>query len=298
MLINTENLQGLRTAFRMQFQNAFDGAESTWDKIAMLVPSTTRENAYPFLGRIKGMTEWIGQRQIQNLAQHDFTIKNRSFENTVAVDRDDISDDQVGIYNPMFQDMGQTTKEWPDDLVWPLLQAGETTTCYDGQNFFDTDHPVIDANGQEQSVSNHMGGAGDAWYLLSTNRPIKPIIFQQRKKPQFVALDNPEDDRVFHNKEFVYGVDSRGNVGFGLWQMGLISKQDLTSANLNAAIAHMMGMTGDNGRPLKIMPNLLVVKPSMREAALEITKAERLANGATNINRNLVDVHIEPRLAA
>ena len=43
--------------------------------------------------------------------------------------------------------------------------------CYDGQNFFDTDHPVGE-QGSQETVSNVQTGAGPAWYLLDTTRPV------------------------------------------------------------------------------------------------------------------------------
>ena len=59
-----------------------------------------------------------------------------------------------------------------------------------------------------------------AWYLLDTSRAIKPCIFQLRKAPQFVQFNDPKSESVFRRKKFIYGVDARGNVGFGLWFLG------------------------------------------------------------------------------
>ena len=58
-----------------------------------------------------------------------------------------------------------------------------------------------------------------AWFLLCTKRPVKPLIYQQRKKAKFVSKTNETDDNVFMSKKFIYGADSRGNAGFGFWQM-------------------------------------------------------------------------------
>ena len=58
-----------------------------------------------------------------------------------------------------------------------------------------------------------------AWYLLCTTRPIKPLIYQQLRKAKFVSKTAETDDNVFFGKEYLYGVDSRGNAGFGFWQM-------------------------------------------------------------------------------
>ena len=58
-----------------------------------------------------------------------------------------------------------------------------------------------------------------AWFLLCNKRPVKTLIYQQRKKAKFVSKTNETDDNVFMSKKFIYGADSRGNAGFGFWQM-------------------------------------------------------------------------------
>ncbi|MBO3280984.1 Mu-like prophage major head subunit gpT family protein [Intestinimonas butyriciproducens] len=68
-------------------------------------------------------------------------------------------------------------------------------------------------------VAPWLAGADKAWYLLCTNRPIKPLIHQTRKPAKFVSKTSETDDNVFFSKTFLYGVDSRENVGFGFWQM-------------------------------------------------------------------------------
>ena len=50
-------------------------------------------------------------------------------------------------------------------------------------------------------------------------RSVKPLIYQQRKKAKFVSKTQETDENVFMKKQFLYGADSRGNVGFGFWQM-------------------------------------------------------------------------------
>ena len=53
------------------------------------------------------------------------------------------------------------------------------------------------------------------WYVLCTAAEIKPLIFQLRKAPEFVALDDPKSSHVFKNRTFLYGVDDRFVVGYG-----------------------------------------------------------------------------------
>lgn len=297
MIINRTNLSIATTGFKAAFQSQFDGTPTDYQQLVMEVPSTTAVENYGWMGSTTRFREWIGDRVIQALKQHDYSIKNKTFENTVGVPREAFEDDQYGIYAPMMAQLGQDSKEHPSELVYGLLKAGFTTECYDGQYFFDTDHPVLDAAGNETSVSNFGGGAGAPWFLLDTTRVLKPLILQKRKPYNFVSMNKDDDEMSFTRKEYRYGVDARLNVGFGLWQLAYASKQTLDATTFGAAYASMMGMRGDNGRPMGIRPKLLVVGPTQREAALEVVKAERNAAGATNINRDAVDVLVTPWLA-
>jgi phage major head subunit gpT-like protein len=300
MIVNGANLALLTQGFKTAFQEGLGMATPQWQRIATRVPSTTREEKYAWLGKIPSMREWLGDRQYQNLLQHDYAIVNKDYEVTVAVDRNDISDDQYGVYAPLFRQMGQSTGAHPDELVFALLAAGFADTlglAYDGQFFFDTDHPVLDADGVETSVANTDGGAGTAWYLIDDRKALKPIIRQVRQEPDFVSKDRPDDDSVFERKQFVYGVDSRENVGFGFWQFAWGSKQTLNAANYETARETLMGLKGDFGRPLGIMPRLLVVPPALEHEGLEIVNAERLASGATNVYRGTAELLVVPWLA-
>lgn len=301
MIVNRANLAIVFTAFNGAFQNGLGQAKPQWSVVATRVPSSTAEEKYGWLGKIHGMREWIGPRVHHNLSQHDYSIKNKDFELTVDVDRNSIEDDQYGLYAPTFTELGMSVAAHPDELVWPLLKAGFGSTmglAYDGQPFFDTDHPVIDENGNEVSVANTDGGSGTPWFLMDSRGMLKPIIYQVRKDSnRLIRKDREEDENVFEQKTFVYGVDARKNVGFGFWQKIWGSKQTLNKANFKDAFAALEGMKGDHGRPLGLVPDTLVVPPSLREAGLEILNAERDTAGATNVWRGTAKLEVVPWLA-
>lgn len=292
MIINKGNLTALFVAFKAAFAAGLGQAASQYALVSTNVPSTTSTEEYGWLGAFPNMREWLGDRVINGMATHGYSIRNKSFEMTVGVPRPAIEDDQYGIYSPMMTEMGRAASAHPDQLVFNLLKAGNTTLCYDGQNFFDTDHPVIGADGAVASQSNYddNGGSGTTWYLLDTSRALKPIIFQNRKAPNFVAKTAETDDNVFDRNEYVYGVDSRCNVGFGFWQLAYGSRKALDEANLIAAYTAMAERKGDNGRPLGIKPTVLVVPPSLKFAAMKVVNATTLANGADNVLKGLVTV--------
>ncbi|MGC0153282.1 Mu-like prophage major head subunit gpT family protein [Chromobacterium vaccinii] len=58
-----------------------------------------------------------------------------------------------------------------------------------------------------------------AWYLLDTTKIIKPLIYQERKKPVFVQQVTEESDAVFLRKMFRFGAEARAAGGYGFWQM-------------------------------------------------------------------------------
>lgn len=292
MIINKQNLQMLFTGYKASFQSAFAGITPDFKPFVLEVPSVNSVEQYGWLGNSTAFREWLGDRVIQNLALHDYSIKNKSFENTVGVPRENIEDDSYGIFNPLMGQLGQDSANHPATLVYDMLANGFSRTSYDKQYFFDTDHPVTNANGAEVSMSNFQGGSGAAWFLLDTTRILKPLILQKRKNYTFVSMDGEKDENVFMRKEYVYGVDARLNAGYGLWQLAHASKEALDASSFNDAYAEMKSRTGDRGKKLGIQPKLLVVPPSMREQANELLMAERLANGATNTNRNAVDLLI------
>ncbi|WP_065322702.1 Mu-like prophage major head subunit gpT family protein [Tritonibacter mobilis] len=298
MLTNAANLAALRVGFKKHFQNGLGQASSDWTSVATEVPSMTKEQKYGWLGKLPNVREWIGPRAIQNLSQHDYSISEKAWELTIAVDRDDIETDNLGIYAPLFSEMGASTGAKKDLLVFgDTLRKGFDLNCYDGQPFFDTDHPVLDESGNEVSVANTDGGAGEPWFLIDDTRALKPIILQRRKDFEFVNMDNLTDQNVFMNKEFIYGADARFNTGFGFWQMAWGSKQPLNAANYQKARAALSGMKGDHGRPLGIRPSLLIVGPSNESAALKLLNNEMGAGGETNEWKGTAKLLVTPWLA-
>ncbi|KON47042.1 Mu-like prophage major head subunit gpT family protein [Mariprofundus ferrooxydans] len=155
MLVNKDSLDVIFTNLKTLFNNAFTGAETTWQKIAMEVPSTGSKNDYAWLSMFPKMRKWVGEKFINNFEAFKYAIVNDDFEATVVVKRNDIEDDNLGIYNPQAQMAAYSSAQLPDELVYEAVNAAFTALCYDGQYFFDIDHPVNDpATGLPASVSN------------------------------------------------------------------------------------------------------------------------------------------------
>lgn len=283
----------LLTNWKGDFQGAMESAKPQWDKVATPINSTTKSNTYAWLGKFPTFREWVGDRVINDMQAHGYTIVNKKFETTVGVARDDIEDDEVGIYTPMMQEMGRAAAIQPDEMVYGLLAAGKTTLCYDGQNFFDTEHPVYpnaDGTGSAVTVSNLDEPASDPgmpWFLLDTSRAIKPIILQNRRLPSFIQMTKLDDEKVFTTDTFRFGVDCRRNVGFSFWQLARMSTQPLNADSLWAGITAMRGLTADGGQKLGIKPTVLVVPTGYEKAATRMLERELDSNSSNELKGRL-----------
>lgn len=289
-------IAALKTSFQKHFQDALQAAPSEFQKLATVVGSTSASNTYGWLGQFPQLREWVGDRVVKDMAAQGYQITNKLFESTVGVRRTDIEDDNVGIYSPLFAEMGRAAGHHPDEQVFALLKAGHATLCFDGQNFFDADHPVypnVDGSGVAATVSNSFAPAADPqtpWYLLDTSRALKPLIYQERSKPEFTSMTKLDDEQVFTADEFRYGVRARNSVGFGFWQMAVRSTKALDAASFQEAYDAMRAFKADGGRPLNLKPTVLVVPTNLRAAAQAVVGIERLADGASNPNYGLVEI--------
>jgi phage major head subunit gpT-like protein len=298
MDINRQALNSAYVGFSTAFQRGFEGSQSQWSRIATKVNSTTRTNEYGWLGKIPRFRKWLGDRVINGIAKHGYTLTNEPYENTLGVDRDDFDDDNLGIYSPLFQEMGDAAASFPDELIWPFLKNGFSSKCYDGQYYFDTDHPVLDASGNEYSVANTDGGTGAPWFLIDNSRPLLPVIYQERKAfNRLVRMDKEDDPNVFMKKEYLYGVDGRCAVGFGFWQIAWGSKQPLDAAHYEAARVALGEMKGDYDRPIAIRPKLLIVPPSLEGAARGLIGQMLTTGGETNKWYNTAEIMVCPWLS-
>lgn len=295
MLINHHTLGLLFTGFHSTFKKGWDLAKPIWDRVAMEIPSTTEKEEYDWLGVAPGMREWADERFIHSLRSHGFQIPNKDWEQTIGVERNKILDDRYGHYSPIFERMGSSAALHPDELVFGLLNDGINADAlgYDGVPFFATTHP----NDETGTQSNYDAGSGPAWYLMDMSTSMRPLIFQMRQKPQFIAKNSLTDDESFHRKRHLFGVDARYNVGYGMWQYIFRSNEALSEANFEIAWEAMSNMVAPNGKPMNIMPTHLVVPVSLAMDARRLVTAKLVGGGNTNIHENVVDIIVSKHLS-
>lgn len=299
MNIDNARLAALRTGFQTHFQSGYDamGTKSMWKQVASFVKSNDKTETYGWLADLLRMRKWIGPRQIKSMVAQAAVIANEPFELTVGVNRYDILFDKLSTYEPRFKMMGQAAATNADLLVFAMLKAGFTTNCWDGQFFFDTDHPLLKDDGATTTFANTDGGSGAPWFLIDSSKGFLPMIYQQAIPPQFVSKDKATDDNVFDNNTFVYGADSYEAAGYGIPQLCWGSKQALTAANYAAARAAMGSYVSGGGKPLGIVPDTLVVSPTLESAGNKIVNTENATGGESNEWKGTAKLVVCPWLA-
>lgn len=227
MLITKPAIQQLQVGFSGIYRSGWNVTEPKLVALSTTVPSSTRTNTYGWMGRLLKMRKWDGPRVIQNLNTHAYQLENEPYELTVGVDRDDIEDDQLGVYNPLFDELGRNAKKWPDQCLKTVLQAGTTNLGFDGVAFFGSTHPLNPAGNQANNFTTTA----------------------------------------------------------------------LSGTNFSTVRAAMMAFTGEDGEPLGVMPDTLIVPPQLADTANTIVTAEFGASGATNVQKGQAKVIVVPELA-
>lgn len=295
MQISAATLRDLTTGFRAEFNAGMGMASSQWRSVAMPVPSTSIDEMYPWLQNLPGMREWVGDRVFHQLAVAAYSVTNKEYEDGFEIPLRVIETDKYGTFGPLARAYGEAYESHPDLLVWQALAAGFSTVCHDGQYFFDTDHPIKDVSGAVTTFSNSGGGSGTAWYLLCTNRALKPLLFQERKAEPFEKLSPMET--IAETKKVKWGCYRDCAVGYSFPQLAYASKQTLDATAYAAARAAIASAKGDYGRPLGLVPNLLVVPPTLEGAARKIVASLLVNGGETNEWAGTADVLMVPWLS-
>lgn len=125
--------------------------------ISNLFSSNQESETYKWLGQSPQMREWIGGRLAKGFRTDGITITNKQFEATLEVLVDEIRRDKTGQVMVRVRELAQRTNAHWGKLLTELLIAGESTACYDGQFFFDTDHVEDDSGSQSNDISYNAG---------------------------------------------------------------------------------------------------------------------------------------------
>jgi phage major head subunit gpT-like protein len=182
MVINASNLDAIFISFSKVFTDAYmTEASPLVDAVATRLASNTRDQRYPIVQAISGaMRQWTGERQVNNIVNDGFVVTNLKWENTLAIERTDLEDDQYGVYSSMLiPNLARHARVLPELEVAKIFNTNPTG--YDGVSLFSTAHPKDPSGATPGTQSNSLS----ATPLNATNLAVAMAAMMN-----FVGPDN------------------------------------------------------------------------------------------------------------
>jgi phage major head subunit gpT-like protein len=142
------NIIGL---FQSRYEELFN---MNWAReLSLYNPSSDRDTeTYGIFGGFPKMRQWIGARQAQATAQASYNIRNLRYESTLSVPQVMLDRDKTGLLTSYVGNYaaGCVANHW-EDLLIALINANGL--CYDGQNYFDTDHALASETTMKNDIT-------------------------------------------------------------------------------------------------------------------------------------------------
>ncbi len=159
-IITSDFLAGVMTGYRALFQTGLEEAAAEKDnqlykEISTQFPSTTDQESYAWLGANPTMSEWKDKRAIKAPLPYDYTLKNKHFEATIAVNRDTYEDDKYGIIGPRVKSLAKTATRHYNQMCISQLDDGQSLKAFDDGYFFKTNRTI----GSSGTIDNLKTGA-------------------------------------------------------------------------------------------------------------------------------------------
>ena len=144
MDVNRQNLESVREEFSRLFYEVLDANQNQGrefvERLGRIVPSSASKETYMWMVRTGGLRKFEGERVLNRFQSWDLTIEADEYEDSLEIDLRDIERDRLGLYAPGIASMAEGVFWHYAVLFTELLESGFDNPCYDGSNFFDTDH--------------------------------------------------------------------------------------------------------------------------------------------------------------
>ena len=167
--------KGLKAIFMEAYK--LEASKSISSRICTMMKSDSDSEDYPWLGAVPKVREFLGPRWAADLANFNYNIRNKTWENTIGVKRSDIEDNKLGMLSTRIRQLAVEAARYPDELALTFLLGAFGSQavpylCYDGQGLIDNDHPApSDADGAAQDNLDASALAiGTLWAAIAKMR--------------------------------------------------------------------------------------------------------------------------------
>jgi phage major head subunit gpT-like protein len=144
MEITQGNLEAVFTGLQAVFNEAVQSTENEQvSRLMEVVPSTSGTEEYPTATLLGDLEEVLDEVTITNIGAFVQSVPNRTFARIVEIKRDDIADDNIGVYRPGVRQLGRRAALYPLRLAADVLLAGFADGWIDGTTVFAADHEWV-----------------------------------------------------------------------------------------------------------------------------------------------------------
>lgn len=205
---------------------------------------------YAWIGQSPIMREWIGARNAKGFTENNLTIRNKHFEATIEVLVKDLRRDKSGQVMTRIMDLARRTNSHWASLLSTLIINGESTACYDGQYFFDTDHEEGDSGTQSNDIEVDISGLPIATAGTTTAPAVAEMQFAIAKAiQQIVSIkDNQGEPMNSDASEFMVMVPTTF--------MNTALQAVATPAQVSETQSALQAMRGQFGLNVVVNPRL------------------------------------------
>lgn len=161
MQINSGNLDSLFVGINSAFKSAVTAKQSDFPVFAKSITSSSGAESYPFGYVTGGMKEWIGSYELSKVELKSMKVHNRDFKDALSVNRNDIEDDQIGVYSMLAQSLGTNAASLWSQLAFDALLANDKWA--DDASFFGTTRML----GKSKIENKGTSGLNEATFLAA-----------------------------------------------------------------------------------------------------------------------------------
>lgn len=153
MALDTAKAVAASRSLTAKFEKEAAAVRTWYPTISTVVPSDGADEQYGILGAMPSVREYLGDRQYAKLRGATYTLANKEWEVSLEIAKKDIADDRLNLYDGALTSLAQRAARHPDKLLMQAIVNGESTVCFDGQYFFDTDHSWGSSGSQDNDLT-------------------------------------------------------------------------------------------------------------------------------------------------
>lgn len=145
-----------RSVVGMFFERLQQNTASGFVDAIATVPFESDQDSedYGWLGMVPQMSQKAGEKKFSQLRDVDWTVRNVEYQAGIALPKKHILYDKTTQVQTRVNELADRTNAHWWSLIAPLIIAGESAVCYDGQYFFDTDHSEGISGSQSNDITH------------------------------------------------------------------------------------------------------------------------------------------------